>query len=554
MRPLASVGALMRVAISAGVGLLVAAVVGVGCSEGDGDGAASQGPTETPAPVEGDTAVATAQATATAASAVTPVPAWELPRGAESAGVLLLDYGPLEGWDSGRPGAARGALYPLAAGSGEMLPGYEPFDLGQASSELVSPDGRWLAVAYHRGQSSSSELRVFDLEGWREVPVEQLESAGTQHIGGFAWAANGWLAGLRYRGSVTPGFPWVLEAGGDGPRALIEPDVGDLDQWSGVQASGDGARLHVLGYRSAECCGIDVQGDPFLATFDLESGAELGRVALPGVLVGQRFETLFENEDEYNVLRSPAVVAASDGSLVYVVHADEDRVSVVDVAAGTVRVEAIERPRSVLSRLGGWLTSGLVSRAEAKGGVYRRKAATLSADGSQLYVTGVAEVACEGTPYFSCVDGRPLGLQVVDLESMELVAEFGGISRFVATSDGSRLVGIGAEVDYREVGPDEHGVRVGFGAQVIDTRSLEVVAHVEPETWFLDVAVSPDGRFAYLLSYGPGRTPEAEYSCREDCTLLSVVDLERGEVTATRVFGSGRLVSLSAGLSAAPWQ
>ncbi len=554
MRPLASVGVLMRVAISGGVGLLVAAVVGVGCSGGDaGNGA----PTETPAPVERDTDVATPPPTATAASEVTPVPAWELPRGGESAGVLLLDYGTLGGWDSGRPGAARGALYPLAAESGATLPGYEPFDLGQASSELVSPDGRWLAVAYHRGQSSSSELRLFDLEGWREVPVEQLESAGRQHIGGFAWAANGWLTGLRYHGSVTPGFPWVLEPGGAGPRALTESEVGDLEQWSAVRVSGDGARLHVLGYRSAECCGIDVQGDPFVATFDLESGAELGRVALPGVLIGQRFETLFENDDEYNVLRNPAVVAASDGSLVYVVHADEDRVSVVDVASGTVRVEAIERPRSVLSRLGGWLTSGLVSRAEAKGGVYRRKAATLSADGSQLYVTGVAEIACEGTPYFSCVDGHPLGLQVVDLGSMELVAEFGGISRFVATPDGSRLVGIGSEFDHRDLGDDEHEAkRVGFGATVIDATSLEVVSHIEPETSFTDIAVSPDGRFAYLLSGGPGRSPDAWYQCEIECTQLTVVDLESGDVVATRVFDSTtvRLVSLSAGPSAAPWQ
>ena len=49
-----------------------------------------------------------------------PMPSWALPRNVEAPGVLVLDYGPIEGRSAGR---SSGALYPLAAGSGATLPG-----------------------------------------------------------------------------------------------------------------------------------------------------------------------------------------------------------------------------------------------------------------------------------------------------------------------------------------------------------------------------------------------------------------------------------------------
>jgi len=400
----------------------------------------------------------------------------------------------------------------------------------------MSPDGRWLGVATSNTQSSGSDLALIDLERWRWGDgLEQMESADTSHIGSFAWSEDGRLAGLRYRGQVIPGSPWVLEPGGRRPLALVEAEVGDLDQWNIIELAPDGSRVHVLGHQSTQCCGIEVQGDPFVATFDLATGTEISRISLPDVLIGQRHETVFESEDEYNILRRPAMVLSADGAHVYIVHADEDRISVVDWAAGSVRTEEIKRPASAFARFGAWLSSHLVTRAEAKGGLSRFKEARPSPDGTQLYVTGISEIACEGMLYTACVAGRPLGLQVIDIESMQLTAEFPDISRIAVSPDGSRLIGIGDESDFREI-VNDHALRVGFGATIIDSGSLELIARVEPEVAFEDLAVSPDGQFAYLLSDGPGIDPNASYDCIEACTLLTVVDLSDSTVAATRTF------------------
>ena len=458
--------------------------------------------------------------------------------------MLVLDYGPIEGRSAGRPS---GALYPLAAGSGATLPGYEPFEFFRTPTLLVSPDGRWLAASTNTSRDGGSELALIDLGRWRRSGLDQLHTPGPQSLGAFAWSLDSQrLAGLRYRGAVSAGFPWGLDAGELGVLPLVEAEVGDLDQWNAIELSPDGSRLYVLGHRSAECCGIDVQGDPFLATFDLEAGTEVARVALPAVVIGQRFETVFDHDDEYNILRTPAMVISADGASVYVVHADEDRISVVDLASGSVHTEEIIRPSSAFARLGARVASQFVTRAEAKGGIYRRKEAQLSPDGTQVYVTGVSEVACERTPYFPCVDGRPLGLQVVELETMRLVAEIPGIERIAATPDGARLVGIGWEYD-RRGNEDGEGTRVGFGVRIIDTASFDVTAHIAPSVAFGDLAVSPDSRFAYLLSDGPGVDLRAPYECSEACTLLTVVDLVDRAVAATRTFETTlRLVSLAA--------
>jgi hypothetical protein len=107
---------------------LVAATAAAACSSGD----PVTTPTSVPATSTSSPSRPTTDPVPTTQTS-TPVPGpllWNQPRTEAAPGVLLLDYGPLEGWRTGRTGEEHGALYPLAADTGARLPSHEPFDVG----------------------------------------------------------------------------------------------------------------------------------------------------------------------------------------------------------------------------------------------------------------------------------------------------------------------------------------------------------------------------------------------------------------------------------------
>lgn len=473
-----------------------------------------------------------------------PLP-WELPRGDESPGVLLVDWGPLRGWERGAPGAGHGALVPLDAETAEMLPGYEPFDLGHHFQHVWSRAGTRLAASSSQTQSSEGKLRVIDPADWAEVDLDssRLSEGTPSGLRPIGWSPDDDLLYAK-RVSLAGRSSTIYAIDVEGRTSRVVADF-DFRLWKPSRVSRDGGAIHLFGYESSDCCGIDVEGAPFVEAVSTSDGAVLGRVELPEVVIGQQFERLFDNENEYNVLRYPAVALSTNGERMYVVHTDDDRVTVVDLDRLVVeRTVVVSRPKSALSRLGEWVLGGLIERAEAKGGVYRIKEAQISSDGRLLYVTGRADIVCEEQEYFACVDGAPFGLQIIDLESMELVHEEPGVSQMELTPDGHWIVAVGGAFDTRE---DEHGVVVGYGVKILDARNGELVAHVEPELSAEQLAVSSDGRFAYVVSNGPGKLEDRSWGCSDACTRIAVIEIERGEVVAERFVdgGSVRLVSIA---------
>ena len=80
------------------------------------------------------------------------------------------------------------------------------------------------------------------------------------------------------------------------------------------------------------------------------------------------------------------------------------------------------------------------------------------------------------------------------------------------------------------------GVTPGFGLKILDAATFELVAHVVPGEIARQVEFSPDSRFAYLVTDGPGRPDDPNRRCSEDCKVLAVVDLEDGSVVGQRMF------------------
>lgn len=166
-----------------------------------------------------------------------------------------------------------------------------------------------------------------------------------------------------------------------------------------------------------------------------------------------------------------------------------------------------------------------------------------SPDDRLLYVAGL-ETYCSTTTDapstgFVCPPDR-LGVRVIDLDTMEVLYEDLEANQLALTPDGRWLVTLLSR-------QAEDGRLIGTGLKVIDATSLKVVAHVEPDAPFRMPAISADGRHAYVISDGPGGGSNPFIDrCVADCSIVTVVDLERLEVIATHTYDAPGLLLYSA--------
>lgn len=402
----------------------------------------------------------------------------------------------------------------LAGGSVRTI---DPGELA-AYRATLSPDGGHAAVSVQR---PVSQVPV-------SVQVIELPAGGvvaewaTQTPHGALWHPDGSRllvvedACEEYgrEGACETGWQhrlwsWEFESGG--PSV-----VGGYDFWlSASVLSPDGATLYGLGSRSAQCCGIAIEGAPFLAAIDTTSGALRVQVALPDLVLGQRTET--RDHGQFGVSRWPALAIAPDSSRAYVAHAEDDRITMVDLDRMEVARSAIPRfARSPFERFGGWLGGALAGRAEAKGGLYFAPQVLMSPDGSRLYVTGVGSETCVGQEWFPCLNNVPMGLRVIDARTLDLRYEVEGIA---LSPDGTVLAG--TAVIYEERLDAVPSVRTA-GLVVLDTRQLGTPVVIRPGVPFQQAHFSVDGEQIYAIAQPLALTDLAWPVCVETCHLLSV--------------------------------
>jgi hypothetical protein len=149
-----------------------------------------------------------------------------------------------------------------------------------------------------------------------------------------------------------------------------------------------------------------------IVAYDLESGEKAGEVELPEVLVGGRQTERTVNDQPVWAFLEPAVALSPDGQQLAVVHADADKVTLIEAEPLTVgRTLTLSHPTSLLERFGPPV-------AQAKGaseGTIRE--AVFSPDGQYLYVfSQEIRARLEGAP-------AERGLWLVDLTQGDIVAE-----------------------------------------------------------------------------------------------------------------------------------
>jgi len=446
-----------------------------------------------------------------------------------SADAVLLD------WPNGE---RRAQLLAISGGSTHSL-GIEDWDVFDAS---LSPSGRYAALAARDPASQMpSALVVVRLDSGR---VEGSLETPSPHA--VAWSTAGEqlylvedrCAAYGNEGACESGWrhvlrTWDLETNRTGV-------LHDVPFWThGLSVSPDGTSLYALGWRTELCCGIDVEGTPFLAAIDLASGLVRAEVSLPDLLLGQRIEEL--RHGEFGVWRQPALALAPDGSKAYIAHAEDEGITVVDLER--LKVIRTSTPRfasGLLDRLGGWVASMGASRAEAKGGLYFAPQIIVSPDGSRLYVSGVGSETCAGQPYFACVEGVPMGLRIIDADSLELLLEIDGISRIALSPDGAVLAGTAVVADGRgvEEGAPYHQLAAGLVLLRVDDldASPRVIRSGVP---YDAVGFGLDGR----VYAGAATAPSVGSRCLDGCSLLTVLDADGAVLADRTVHGVSTLVT-----------
>ncbi len=373
-----------------------------------------QAPTAAPLVVSPPAPAASAEPEVAPAGLVSKIPL--------ARGVLVL---------TGNPTFRPRELHAVDPATGLDIAGYEPITLGRNNNFALSPDGATLAViAYPDDSGRRGALHLVDLAAWRDT-IAEVEFTAWSRAMAFS------PLGDRLALATTNGY-------GADRLTLVQLPTGTLI----AQAELD-FTPRILGFERAS--GMVIAYGSTANDSSLHDLNPVARVALfragdlsldwnlplPEVLDGiygpEGSEDWSEMEYWY-----PAVALSPDGSQLYIVHADQDRLTTVDMVARSVSSVDVQPERTWLQRLLA-LTAGT---AHAKVGNGTSKQAVLAADGARLYVTGSVGRADADTEFTE----TSLGLQVIEVPSgVEVAKVESQADRVGIAPDGERLFAWGWE-------------------------------------------------------------------------------------------------------------
>lgn len=393
--------------------------------------------TEAPAATE----LPAGQPTAAAAPTAEPVAA-EAPTLVPSDGRAIF-----ASWDVEQKATTLRVVDPA---TGEPVPGFDAFPLNAYRDSAYylphafSADGTQLAVLGTKGQTcfsyddgsscgpTAESLMLVDVPAWKAtvVSLPVTGRAGTP-----AFSQDGSRVALSVRnqdGSALMVFDGVT---GDvlGQTTIpFEPAL--------VGFANGGADVAVYGQTEGEKAGVSKPGTPQLLLLDAATLATSWETTFDSVLSGY---WCTDKCDEGHGLRvsaiwTPAALLSPDGSNFYIVHADEDALTAVDLAARAVREMPIAAAQSWIDRLLA-ATAGVAHAKGAMNGATRT--AVISPDGKTLYVSGetwTSPVDAEGN--FTMYN-EALPLQAVDAATGTILNESdAGSATLRMTPDGQTLL------------------------------------------------------------------------------------------------------------------
>lgn len=318
----------------------------------------------------------------------------------------------------------RHIIRPVDPATGRDVAGYTPIVLGNderfAASHAFSTDRKKLVAIESHGQScepdaggtvctaSADLLHLIDLQSWREVTTPL---SGKGRAGVLSFSPDTTRLALIYheQGNST----LILLDTGSGEimtrRALDFPP-------SLMEYSEDGSTLIVYGTPPGSSPGMSKPGQPRVLLVDAKTLEVEWEQPLPNIISGkwcvEKCEAL--HQERLFATWRPAVVLSHDRRKLYVAHADEERLTTIDLDARAVRSVEIGVTQ-------GWFEQLLALTADvvqAKAGhTGSRKSAALSLDGMRLYMVGNTMSAARDPQGTWQITETALGLRVIEVES-----------------------------------------------------------------------------------------------------------------------------------------
>ena len=417
------------------------------------------------------------------------------------------------------------------------LPGYDAIDFGHHNTYNLSPDGRTLALITWPSGSHNRDgaLHLLELSTWQ---LTTTEITFDDHVAPLHFGADGralyWTQAARR--DAAHGIPRDYEL------YRFDLDSGQLTAVTSLPPSFTPWEMqHLSSGKQLAIYGIPtdpnnlVEDTPHVLLIDLAAGNIAADIPLEGVTAGQfRVQAAAENEPPYRMVR-PGLAWDLERDLLYVMHAEEEKVTVVDLVKAEVsRQTDIRVQQTLLDR---FLSLG-VQVAEAKVVPGTDKQAVLDPGGKILYTVGLHREMLPAEDGDGWVyQETPLGLQVIAAEKLTEVQRLDlPVTDLALSPDGQWLLLRSA---YDTTGPDGGLEHVHHGLYLVDTTSLvAVAAHLMPESEVHLQGFSPDGRHAYV-STATSEWPGDHYGNWHG--TLHVLDLQSGQFVAERAFPGGTL-------------
>jgi WD40 repeat protein len=324
-------------------------------------------------------------------------------------------------------------LFPLDATTGQPLCAYEPISLGYQFLHAFSPDGNMLAVTIsQREDGEDSALHWIDLKNWQvsKTPVEF-----EKWVVSIAFSPDGHklaiaAAGAPSRQSGTPNSNQIVVVDSASRTVQAETSVSFIPNL--LAFSNDGSAVVVYG--STDNPGEQAYGTAQVVLLDSTTLESQWETSLAEVIHGGVPSEEVDDYPEGFEIWEPAIVFDHEQGALYLVHADADRLTSVDLIKRTTRSVNIQPPTSMLERLLA-LTAG-VAHAKTLDGYF--KTAVLSPDGTRLYVLGRTADSyqdADGNWQFS---ETPHGLKVIAIATGAEITHLATEATELALSDDGR--------------------------------------------------------------------------------------------------------------------
>ena len=416
--------------------------------------------------------------------------------------------------------------------------GKTPLAIGNRQISAMSKDGSKLAiVSWAEKSSKEAELKILDVKKWK---IKNTGLIIKDAIGKLAFGTNG------------NSLFWIQPS-----KEMIKKDIPKNYQLNGYDIKNKKLkvltkfkslfvpdRIHLMNAgKHIVVYGVNIatdkmaKGSPSLYTIDLNNGKTLLNIRLSGIKAGLRKITNDKNKPNYKSFK-PGLSSFDEKNLMYIVHSDSDKVTIVDMLRGTKTDKKIMKSKTTMKDS---ISNIFVATAQALPGddskstgttketkkksatkqeisstvLSTEKRAAASSDGRYLYIVGKKK----GKKIKGRVESR---LQIVDIESMTQVGKIdlaiNGVS--ISPDDNWLLLkhtyGIGSKS------------KNNGGLYVYDADSREKKAYLQKKLNVNVSGFSPDSKYAYT-NYVEGSMGGHNWK-----RILRVIDLETQKVEAKR--------------------